>query len=250
MARHSLLATVGARVRGHRESAGLSRRKLSEKCHISERFLAQLEAGAGNISLTRFADVAAALGVAPADLLAGVGKAPSAIVARLGLRGAGKSTVGVALARRRGVPFVELDHRIEEASGMRLGALFELHGEAHYRRLEREVLAGLLAAPRPMVLATGGSIVTSPETYGLLRAHARTIWLRARPEDHWNRVVDQGDQRPMAEKPHAFAELRALLTSREPLYAAADQVVDTSARSIDDVVAAIEAERAEKGGGA
>jgi XRE family aerobic/anaerobic benzoate catabolism transcriptional regulator len=238
MVRDSLLATVGARVRGRREAAGLSRRALSERSKVSERFLAQLEGGRGNISLARFAEVAAALGATPSDLLAGVGAQPSSI-ALLGLRGAGKSTVGRALAERRGLPFIELDQRIEDAAGMQLGALFELHGEAHYRRLEREVLAALVASPRAFVLATGGSLVTSPETFALLRRHTRTIWLRARPEDHWNRVVAQGDQRPMAEKPHAFAELRALLAAREPLYAAASQVVDTSDRTVEEVVTSI-----------
>jgi XRE family transcriptional regulator, aerobic/anaerobic benzoate catabolism transcriptional regulator len=240
MSRATLLATVGARIRSRREAAGLSRRQLAATANLSERFLAQLEGGQGNISLGRFADVAAALGATPADLLAGLGDARPEVIALLGLRGAGKSTVGRALAARRGVPFVELDQRIEEAAGMPLGALFELHGEAHYRRLEREVLAALFAAPRAMVLATGGSLVTSPDTYALLRRHARTVWLRARPEDHWDRVVAQGDQRPMAEKPHAFGELRALLAAREPLYAAADQVVDTSTQDVEAVVTAID----------
>jgi XRE family aerobic/anaerobic benzoate catabolism transcriptional regulator len=115
-----------------------------------------------------------------------------------------------------------------------------MHGEAYYRRLEREVIAQLLAGERRVVLATGGSIVSDPASYGLLRDRAATVWLRARAEDHWNRVVQQGDSRPMAENPHAFAELRALLAAREPLYATAHHVVDTSGRSIDDVVEAVE----------
>jgi XRE family aerobic/anaerobic benzoate catabolism transcriptional regulator len=238
--RASLLATVGARVRARRDASGLSRRDLARMSSISERFLAQLEAGRGNISLARFADLAAALGTTPGALLAGVGTEFTAI-ALLGLRGAGKSSVGAALAARRRVKFVELDQRIEDAAGMPLAALFELHGEQHYRRLEREALIGLFASPGAMVLATGGSLVTSPDTFGFLRRHARTVWLRARPEDHWDRVIAQGDRRPMAKNPHAFSELRALLAARAPLYAAADQIVDTSGRAIDEVVDLIEA---------
>jgi XRE family aerobic/anaerobic benzoate catabolism transcriptional regulator len=134
------------------------------------------------------------------------------------------------------VPFVELDRKIEQAADMPLNELFEIHGEEHYRRLERETLATLLADPRPMVLATGGGIVTAPDTYAMLRASAVTIWLRASPEDHWNRVVAQGDRRPMADHPQAMADLRALLNAREPLYATAQHTVDTTARSVDSIV--------------
>jgi XRE family transcriptional regulator, aerobic/anaerobic benzoate catabolism transcriptional regulator len=237
----SLLATVGARVRSTREALGLSRRELSGRCGVSERFLAQLEGGEGNISLARFAEVAAALETTPAELLAGAGLAGGrdVPVALLGVRGAGKSTIGARLARRLGARFVEVDQRIEQAAGLRLGEIFEMHGEAYYRRLEREVLARLLAEPRPLVLAAGGSIVNDPATYGMLRERAQTVWLRARAEDHWNRVVQQGDPRPMAENPHAFAELRALLAAREAQYARAGHVVDTSGRSILDVVEAV-----------
>jgi XRE family aerobic/anaerobic benzoate catabolism transcriptional regulator len=117
--------------------------------------------------------------------------------------------------------------------------LFSLHGEDYYRRLEREVLQVVLHEPRPLVLATGGGIVTAPDTFALLRRSAVTVWLRARPEDHWNRVVRQGDRRPMANHPQAMADLRELLAAREPLYAAADHTIDTSAVAIDTVVNAI-----------
>lgn len=234
----ALLTTVGARVRALRERQSLSRRELSEKSGLSERFLAQLEGGKGNISLARFADVADALGTTPAELLAGASSIGSrtGIVALLGLRGAGKSTIGENLARRFEVPFVEVDHRIETTAGLGLSEIFELHGEAYYRRLEREVLARLLTEPRSMVLATGGSIVNDRENYAMLRERSRTVWLRARPEDHWNRVIKQGDARPMGQNPHAFAELKALLAARETLYANAHHVVDTSGKSIDEVV--------------
>jgi XRE family aerobic/anaerobic benzoate catabolism transcriptional regulator len=239
--RDSLLSTVGARVRAARERLGLSRRELSERCGVSERFLAQLEGGEGNISLARFAEVAAALETSPAELLADASRPKKGPVALLGVRGAGKSTIGLRLAKKLGARFVEVDREIERAAGLALAEIFELHGEAYYRRLEREVLSQLLAGARPVVLATGGSIVNDPANYGMLRERAHTVWLRARAEDHWNRVVQQGDQRPMRENPHAFAELRALLTAREPLYASAHHVVDTSGRTVDEVVESVAA---------
>ncbi len=219
----------------------MSRRQLSEGSGVSERFLAQLESGKGNISLVRFADVSDALGTTPAELLAGA-SAPairSGVVALLGVRGAGKSTVGAALARKHSVPFIEVDGHIEEAAGLSLAEIFEMHGEAYYRRLEREVLKRLLSEPRTMVIATGGSIVNDRENYGSLRDRAATVWLRAKPEDHWNRVIQQGDARPMAQNPHAFSELRALLAARESQYANAHHVINTTGRSVEEVVALV-----------
>lgn len=238
----TFLETVGSAVRSQRERKGWSRRELASASGVSERFLAQLETGDGNISLRRFAEVAHALGTTPATLLAPA-QAPAAHkpIALLGVRGAGKSTIGVALARKLGMRFVEVDQQIEEATGLALADVFTLHGEAYYRRVEREVLTRLLAEAQPMVLATGGSIVNDPTNFALLKARAHTIWLRARPEDHWNRVVAQGDQRPMAENPHAFEELRALLAARQKLYARADRTIETSDRSVKQVVAAIAA---------
>jgi len=241
MKHESLLTTVGARVRALRERQGLARRQLSEMSGVSERFLAQLEAGKGNISLLRFAEVAEALGTTPADLLAGASspKAQTGIVALLGVRGAGKSTCGQRLAERHGVPFIEVDARIEQIAGLSLSEIFELHGEAYYRRLEREVLSRLLAESHAMVLATGGSIVNDRDNFSLLRERASTVWLRAKPEDHWNRVIQQGDARPMAKNPHAFSELRALLAAREPLYANAHPVIETHGKSVEEVVVAL-----------
>jgi len=235
-----VLDVVGSTVRHHREQLGWTRKRLASESGVSERFLAQLEAGSGNISLRRFADVARALGTTPSALLAPA-EAPHAgrPIALLGVRGAGKSAVGAALAKQLDARFCELDREIEQAAGLPLAQIFELHGEAYYRRVEREVLTRLLATTGPSVIATGGSIVNDPTSYALLRARAHTIWLRARPEDHWNRVVAQGDQRPMAENPHAFEELRALLAARGKLYARADHAVDTSGRSVKQVVADI-----------
>src|SRR5262249_34010785 len=129
-----------------------------------------------------------------------------------------------------------LDQLIEAAAALTLAEIFELHGEGYYRRLERETLMGLLAEGGGVVLATGGSLVNDRETFKLLRRRAVTVWLKARPEDHWNRVIQQGDQRPMAEHPHAMAELRALLAARERLYAEAEHVIDTSKLDVDGAV--------------
>jgi XRE family aerobic/anaerobic benzoate catabolism transcriptional regulator len=240
----TFLESVGAAVRAQRERKGWSRRELAASSGVSERFLAQLETGDGNISLRRFAEVAHALGTTPATLLAPAEAPAAKPIALLGVRGAGKSTVGSALARKLGMRFVEVDQEIEEATGLALGDVFTLHGEAYYRRVEREVLTRLLADANAMVLATGGSIVNDPTNFALLKQRAHTVWLRARPEDHWNRVVAQGDQRPMAENPHAFEELRALLAARQKLYARADRTIDTSGRTARQVVSVIAGELA------
>jgi XRE family transcriptional regulator, aerobic/anaerobic benzoate catabolism transcriptional regulator len=238
-----LLNALGQRARAQRVSRGWTLREVAERSGVSPRFLVQLEAGTGNISVRRLADVARALDTTPAALLTTREAPARPVIALLGLRGAGKTTVGRRLARRWRIPFVELDKRIEQAADLSLGELFTLHGEDYYRRLEGEVLENVLRERRPMVLATGGGIVRSPETYALLRRAAITIWLRARPEDHWNRVVRQGDRRPMADHPQAMADLRSLLSTREPLYALADHTVDTSAVNAAGVVNAIEALR-------
>jgi len=238
IARMDLLVSVGAAVRDQRERRGWSRRELAAESGVSERFLAQLETGEGNISLRRFAEVARALGTTPAALLAPAdATARSKPIALLGVRGAGKSTIGAALAKKLGARFVEVDREIEQAAGLPLGEVFAVHGEAYYRRLEREVLTRLLAEPGPAVLATGGSIVNDATNYALLRSRALTIWLRATADEHWSRVVAQGDQRPMAGNAQAFEELRALLAARGKLYARADHAIDTSGRTVRQVVA-------------
>jgi XRE family aerobic/anaerobic benzoate catabolism transcriptional regulator len=239
-----ILELVGQHVRAARAARHWTIRELAERSGVSVRFLVQLEAGRANISVKRLADLARAFTIPTADLL-NDDDYPDArrVVALLGLRGAGKTTIGKLLARRLRVRFVELDRRIEKAADMSLAELFSMYGEDYYRRLERETLAAVLAEKRPMVLATGGGIVASPETYALLKKSAVTVWLRAEPEDHWNRVVRQGDRRPMADHPQAMADLRALLAAREPLYAGAEHTVDTSGRSVakivDDLAAAV-----------
>ena len=242
-----LLAALGRRARALRLARGWTLRDVAERSGVSPRFLVQLESGRGNISVRRLADVAQALETTPAVLLTDTDGPPANVVALLGLRGAGKTTVGRRLAKRRRVPFVELDRRIETAADLSLGELFSLHGEDYYRRLEREVLQEVLGEGQPMVLATGGGLVASPDTFALLRRSAVTVWLRARPEDHWNRVVRQGDRRPMADHPQAMADLRTLLAAREPLYSMADHVVDTSTLQVGDVVDAISHELEKRG---
>lgn len=229
--RDQLLAGLGRAVRQRRSERDLTIVALSVRAGVSQRFLAQLEAGLGNISVARLCDVAAALGTTASELLraAEPGRAQRSVVALVGLRGAGKSTIGSKLARKLGVAFVELDHLVEGAAGLSLGEVFALHGEAYYRRLEREALRRVLADEAPAVLATGGSIVSDPECFALLRSHTTTIWLKARPEEHMQRVRAQGDDRPTQGRDDAMAELRALLRARAPLYAQADHVVDTTA---------------------
>jgi XRE family aerobic/anaerobic benzoate catabolism transcriptional regulator len=236
----SLLTELGRRVREARGQRGLTLKQLAAGAGLSLRFLAQVEAGQGNISVQKLAALAKALESTPAALLADpAAEAKPTAIALLGLRGAGKTTIGRRLARRRRVPFVELDRRIEESAGLTLPEIFALHGEDYYRRLERDTLERVLAEG-PLVLATGGGIVASPATYALLRRRALTVWLRAQPKDHWNRVVQQGDRRPMADHPRAMAELRRILAARKPLYAAATHSIDTSGRGVEDVVRAIE----------
>jgi XRE family aerobic/anaerobic benzoate catabolism transcriptional regulator len=235
-----LLAGLGRKARDLRSARGLSLRELGERSGLSQRFLVQVESGRGNISVRRLAALARALGTTPAALLSGPGGEPELpVIALLGLRGAGKTTIGKRLAQQLKVPFVELDRQIEEAAGLTLAEIFALHGEEYYRRLERETLERILASGRPLVLATGGGLVASPETYALLRRQALTVWLRADAADHWNRVVQQGDRRPMADNPQAMVELRRLLAAREALYAEAAFTVDTSRLGIDGTLDAV-----------
>src|SRR6185369_15979178 len=156
-------------------------------------------------------------------------------------RGAGKSTVGKSLAKYLRVPLVELDTLIEKEANLSLSELFALHGEAYYKRLAYDALVKLLARNEPMVIATGGSIVTDSETWLLLRRRTHTVWVKATPEDHWKRVLGQGDTRPMANRASAMTELRSILSIRAPLYAEAAQTIDTSSVRVTEAVRIISA---------
>jgi XRE family aerobic/anaerobic benzoate catabolism transcriptional regulator len=237
----ALLRDLGVRLRSLREEAGLSVSELARLAALSRRHLTEIEAGRANPSVTRLVDLARALDRDPADLLdlaaARRGVARGGRIALVGLRGAGKSTLGRALALRLEVPFVELDRRIEEAAGLPLATVFELHGAAGYRRLEAETLERVLAEGERFVLATGGSIASSPATFARLRQACHTVWLRAAPESHYERVVAQGDRRPMAGRPRALDELKAILAEREPLYARCELRLDTDALDVEAAAA-------------
>ncbi len=241
-----LLADLARRVRQLRESRRWTQGELARRSGLSVRFLARVESGDGNISVLRLDALARALGTTGDALLRPALSDGRRLIALVGLRGAGKSTVGPLLARRLYLPFVEMDHRIMEAWGLPLDQLFELHGERYYRRLERETLDRLLARGEPAVVAAAGGVVNEPATWQELRRAATVVWLRARPEDHWNRVVAQGDRRPMADNPAAMEELRAMLRARETSYAEAWLTVDTSrrtpAQAVELIVARLERE--------
>jgi XRE family aerobic/anaerobic benzoate catabolism transcriptional regulator len=223
--------TLARKVRALREAAHATQKGIAEQSGLSLRFLADVEAGRANPSLQSLYALAGALKVDVIDLLER-GPRPRHI-ALLGLRGAGKSTVGKRVARQLGWEFVEVDKEIEREAGMTLAELFALHGEGHYRTLEERVLRRLLSAKQSIVMATGGGVVTHDESWRVLRAHARTVWLKATPQEHWDRVIAQGDARPMQKRSAARQELEALYQSRAPLYGAADMIVDTSALDID-----------------
>jgi len=206
---------------------------------VSPRFLLQLEKGAGNISVSRLADVCESLDLSLSDLFRGIGPGRPSKIALVGLRGAGKSTVGSELAGVLDVDFIELDALVEAEAGMSLGEIFELRGEAHFRTLEREVLERVLREPGPAVIAAGGSIVTAPETWRRLQEGARTVWLQASPASHLERVRAQGDLRPMRGRPNAQKELEAILEERSGLYAEADLHLDTDGLGVHGVVEAL-----------
>ena len=265
----ALLEGIGARVRALRTAEHLTIKELAERAEISPRFVAQLEAGEGNISITKLAQVAAALDrplqtlIPPASndgslhaeiwhllsqcgeeelqelrewLAERAGNKSPRFIALVGLRGAGKSTVGAQLARRLKTEFIELDGLIEQRAGISLGEIFALHGEDYYRRLERASLGKLFAESRGCVLATGGSLVTDAESWEMVKRRCFTVWLRATPQEHMTRVQRQGDTRPMRDNPSAMTELKSLLAQREPLYAQADLVIKTSHKSPSEVV--------------
>ncbi|NNF78273.1 MAG: helix-turn-helix domain-containing protein [Rhizobiales bacterium] len=259
-AEEQLTARVGSAVRAVRRQAGLPRHALAGAAGISERYIGQLETGRANISLNVLQKIAAALDVEITDLLVQepVRYAPicgllsglneqqlrdahtvlarhfeaecqaKCGVALVGLRGAGKTSLGNSLAGKLGIRFVQLTELVTERAGMTTQELVELAGLDAFRRLEREALVALIEQKEKVVLETSGGLVGAPETYRLVLEHFHTVWVKALPEEHMQRVVDQNDLRPMAGRPEAMNDLKALLADRQQAYGQAEAVLDTS----------------------
>ena len=260
------LHRLGERVRTLRHQRGITRKALAQHAWVSERYLAQLEAGLGNCSIVLLRRIARAIGLPVTQLVHDGAEPPLDLVlltqflerlapdmlvearklvtehfsspsedrrrvALIGLRGGGKSTLGQLLAERLGVPFIELDREIERRSGANLSEIFDMFGQETFRRAEREALDDVLRRHPHFVIATSGSIVTEPGTLELLLASCFTVWVRAEPEEHMKRVMAQGDMRPMANNARAMEDLVSILKSREPLYAKAEAVLTTTGKT-------------------
>jgi XRE family transcriptional regulator, aerobic/anaerobic benzoate catabolism transcriptional regulator len=225
------LSRLGERVRAWRTDHGMTRKALSAASGVSERYLAQLEAGEGNISVLRLRKVARAMGV-PVESLVREEEFQEQSIALIGLRGAGKSTLGSKLSECLKIPFIELDREVETEAGAALGEVFALYGQEAFRRFERRALERVLAQNGRAVIAAGGSLVTDPSTYQLLLDRCRCVWLKASPEEHMSRVIAQGDLRPFKGRSAALGEIRKLLEDRDKLYARAGAMIDTSGKPI------------------
>src|SRR3974390_1675750 len=269
----AFLQQLGQRVRTMRALRGMSRKVLAKVSGISERYIAQLEGGKGNVSIVLLRRVSNAMGAHLEDLIPATEPSPDWAVIRdllrkaspgqivqakdilagqsglahrrksfvgialIGLRGAGKSTLGKMLAKKIGWNFVELNKEIEAENGLSVAEIIALYGQEGFRRMEQAALQSLLARKELMVLATGGGIVSEPLTFDLILSSFYTVWLKAEPEEHMARVRRQGDLRPMADDRSAMAELRNILLSREPLYSRASAVVDTAGLLVDAAAA-------------
>jgi XRE family aerobic/anaerobic benzoate catabolism transcriptional regulator len=265
---HTYLDRVGERVRHLRNQRGMTRKALAQHAEVSERYLAQLESGDGNISIVLLRRIAHAMGTQLSHLVSEQPDPPLDVVlfsqfierlppqaakqarklvlhhfggvqadarrsriALIGLRGSGKSTLGKMLAVKRGIPFIELDREIERLTGASLSEIFDMFGQDTFRRAERDALNDVLARHDHFVMATSGSIVTDPATLELLTSSCFTVWMRAEPDEHMKRVIAQGDLRPMTRNPRAMNDLMSILQSREPLYAKAEASLDTTGHS-------------------
>jgi XRE family aerobic/anaerobic benzoate catabolism transcriptional regulator len=261
------LADLGRRMRELRERRGISRKALARESQVSERYLAQIESGNGNVSIVLLRRVALALGVDSADLLTpdGSDRAERRLIRRLlerlpqhrledvtlalmrdfardegdrrkrialiGLRGAGKSTLGALLAKELRIPLIELNREVARDAGLPIADVMALYGPGAYRRIERRALERVAREQDRAVIVAGGGIVSDEEAFSLLLANCYTVWIRARPEEHMARVLAQGDFRPMAGNDAAMEDLKRILASRETMYAKADAVIDTSGES-------------------
>ena len=269
-AKDPFLVVLGERARLMRSRRGVTRRVLAREAGISERHLANLETGTGNASVLLLRQLAHALNCSMAELvgqdgiaspelvlirqllrgqdemtlkrarlaladLLGVGNSDPTRCGRIafiGLRGAGKSSLGRLLAEDRGVPFVELNRVIERIVGCDVLEIHSLYGTAAYRRYEQRALEETIAGYPKAVIATGGGLVSEATTFQLLLSRCFTVWLRASPDEHMRRVVAQGDMRPMAGNPEAMEDLKRILAGREARYAKADFAFDTSDKSL------------------
>jgi XRE family aerobic/anaerobic benzoate catabolism transcriptional regulator len=266
----AFLAAIGGEVRRNRAKRGMTRRQLAQTSQTSERYLAQIESGVGNPSVSVLRAIAQALDLPCAALLPEAGARTAALgaildllaqvpegelpalakdietrvarprsadrarrIALVGLRGAGKSTLGRMLAQHLGWPFVELDRLVEENYGASIPDLIEMAGAATFRRHERSALDRIITAHDAAIITTAGGIVANQENYALLLRRTHTIWIKARPEDHMSRVMAQGDFRPMAQNRAAMADLMAILEARRGDYSRAEAEVDTSGDAIE-----------------
>jgi len=241
-AESAYLARLGERVRAWRTQHAITRRTLAANSGVSERYLAQLESGQGNVSILLLRRIAHAMQLPAEELVREHGGEPRrGRIALLGLRGAGKSTLGGRLAQALGVHFVELDHEVEREAGASLAEVFSMYGQDAFRRFERRALARVLQEHARAVIAAGGSLVHDPETYRMLLDHCYCVWLKAAPEEHMARVIAQGDMRPFHGRAAALDEIRRLLADRDRLYARADAAMDTSGRSLRQSLAELKA---------
>lgn len=269
------LASLGERTRALRARRGLTRKGLARAAEVSERHIANVEMGVGNASIQFLRQLAQALNCSLAELvgdetasspewlmiremlrgrgepeltqaraaLAGLFGTPASAAARrrrvalVGLRGAGKSTLGRMLADQWSMPFVELNRSIEAVAGCSLAEIHSLYGPAAYRRYERRALEDTLQRFPRAVIATPGGIVSDPATFNLLLAHCYSVWLRASPEEHMSRVLAQGDTRPMSGNTEAMTDLKRILESRAAFYSKADEVLDTGGKSLQTTFA-------------
>ena len=230
-----LLSSLANRIRKRRKSLGYTQSDLAQSAGVSSRFIAQLESGKGNISVQKLANISAALSLSLGELFRGLGPYGPLVLTLVGLRGAGKSTLGSIVSQALDIPFVELDHEIVKQSAMSLPEIFSFGGAEYYHELQDRTLQAILSKPDPLVLATGGSVVTASQSWERLRNHTKTVWLYAKPETYLSRVREQGDLRPMRGRNNALKELKQLLKVRTPLYAQADLHLDTDHKKVEQL---------------